>query len=454
MTPTATIAAIATPSGRGGVGVIRLSGNDLAPFIRDICGKNPATLTPRRAVFTTFSDAVGAPIDEGIALYFAAPHSYTGENVLELQGHGGVAVMRALLSRCLELGARLAEPGEFTRRAFMNDKLDLAQAEAVADLIDAATATAARAATRSLSGAFSREINTLAEEMIDVRVHIEASLDFPEEEIDEVVDDATLAQVLRLRDHVAALYDRAQSGAKLREGLTVVLVGSPNVGKSSLLNRLAREDAAIVTPYAGTTRDTIERQISLAGYPLTIIDTAGLRDTQDAVEKIGIERTWAAIERADIAIVLHDCQDTHDTPETQAILARLPSNLPRILVQNKSDLIGDDARAALKNDRDLILISAKTGDGIRELEDAVLNAVHAQPATEDTFLARERHLRAINDALRELNHAVEQIQSPAPAFELVAEQLRRAHDALGAITGKVAPDDLLGEIFSRFCIGK
>ncbi|MDR0247665.1 MAG: tRNA uridine-5-carboxymethylaminomethyl(34) synthesis GTPase MnmE [Burkholderiales bacterium] len=460
LVPTDTIAAIATPLGRGGVGIVRVSGKDLSPLIFGVTGRK--TLPPRQAVFSAFYDAQQRVLDQGLALFFAAPHSYTGEDVLELHGHGGVAVMRALLERCLELGARLAQPGEFTRRAFLNDKLDLAQAEAVADLIDAATGMAARAAARSLSGAFSAEVQQLVDALIETRMHVEASLDFPEEDLDGVLDPQVAARVVALTENVEALIVRARAGALLREGLTVVLIGAPNVGKSSLLNRLAREEAAIVTPIAGTTRDTIERQIALGGIPLTVVDTAGLRDTDDAIEKIGIARAWAAIERADLALFLIDAQHMQETmlPATDAaILARLPETMPRILVCNKSDLLPTspaiaptlaDAIHALQ----VVSISAKTGAGLDALENAVLDAVGVAHLTEDTFLARARHLEALKQARHALRDAARELATSAPALELAAEQLRLAQEALASITGTFSADDLLGVIFSRFCIGK
>jgi tRNA modification GTPase len=461
-----TIAAIATPAGRGGVGIVRISGGDLSSFIKGLCGRE--TLPPRRAVYLSFLDDQHRAMDEGIALYFAAPRSYTGENILELHGHGGVAVTRALLARAIQLGARLARPGELTYRAFLNGKLDLAQAEAVADLIDASTTTAMRAAARSLSGVFSKEVNAIADNMMTARVHIEALLDFPEEELDGVIDESTLQLITTLRQNCDALYRRAQAGAPLREGLTVVLVGKTNVGKSSLLNALAREDAAIVTPVAGTTRDTIERQIAIAGIPLTIVDTAGIRHTEDEVEKIGIDRTWAAIQHADIIFLIQDARDSVNkdsaslTNIDDEVAAKLPHDLPRLTVWNKYDLLDETQKAKVRHrsplapdnpERD-VWISAKTHEGIDDLERAVLDKIHIAPMTEDTFLARERHTEALKIALDELTLAEAEIAQAHPALELIAERLRYAHNALQTITGKVVADDILGEIFSRFCIGK
>ena len=335
--PPPTIAAIATPPGRGGVGIVRVSGADLDALIEGVIGALPA---PRVATVATFRDARGEPLDQGLALYFPAPGSYTGETVLELHGHGGPAVLRLLLARCVELGARLAEPGEFTKRAFLNGKLDLVEAESVADLIDAATATAARAAARSLTGAFSAQVRRLVDAVTELRMYTEATLDFPEEDIEFLRAGDVVAKLAGIRETLALVLARAATGALLREGLTVVLVGRPNVGKSSLLNALAREEAAIVTPVAGTTRDTVERRVEIAGIPLTIVDTAGLRDTVDPVEAIGIERTWAAVERADLVLLLVDARAGADAldAEDQAILARLPPGIARVVVHNKADL--------------------------------------------------------------------------------------------------------------------
>ena len=332
-----TIAAIATPPGRGGVGIVRVSGTGLDPLIEGLVGIVPP---PRVATVATFRDGQGAPLDQGLALYFPAPASYTGETVVELHGHGGPSVLRLVLARCVELGARLAEPGEFTKRAFLNGKLDLAQAESVADLIDAATATAARAAARSLSGVFSAQVHRLVEALTELRMYTEATLDFPEEDIEFLRAGDVVAKLKRHSRELAEVLARAKTGALLREGLTVVLVGRPNVGKSSLLNALAREEAAIVTPVAGTTRDTVERRVEIAGIPLTVVDTAGLRDTEDPVETIGIERTWAAVERADLVLLLVDARADADAldAEDRAILARLPTSIARVVVHNKADL--------------------------------------------------------------------------------------------------------------------
>jgi len=459
--PPPTIAAIATPPGRGGVGIVRVSGADLAELMEGVIGAIPA---PRVATVATFRDARGAPLDQGLALHFPAPGSYTGETVLELHGHGGPAVMRLLLARCVELGARLAEPGEFTKRAFLNGKLDLVEAESVADLIDAATATAARAAARSLTGAFSSQVHRLVDAVIELRMYTEATLDFPEEDIEFLRAGDVVAKLAVIRDTLAQVFARAATGALLREGLTVVLVGRPNVGKSSLLNALAREEAAIVTPVAGTTRDTVERLVEIAGIPLTIVDTAGLRDTADPVEAIGIERTWAAVERADLVLLLVDARAGADAldAEDEAILARLPAGIARVVVHNKADLAHIAPTAALRDNqgaaRRHVWISASlsgnTSAGIELLEREVLHVVGAEVTTEDTFLARERHVLALRSASAHLAAAAELVAQDPPPVEIFAEELREAQAALSAITGEFTADDLLGVIFGRFCIGK
>ena len=369
------IAAIATPPGRGGIGIVRVSGLDVAALIDGIAGR---ALIPREATRVAFRDARGAIIDSGLALYFPRPHSYTGEDVVEWHGHGGPAVMRLLLARCVELGARLAEPGEFTKRAFLNGKLDLVQAEAVADVIEAATATAVRAAARSLSGEFSRDVHALRDALIDLRAYTEATLDFPEEDLDLLREGDVRARLATIRRRLDRMLARARAGAVLREGLTVVLVGAPNVGKSSLLNRLVGEDAAIVTAIPGTTRDTVERNVEIAGIPLTIVDTAGLRETTDAVERLGIERTRNAISRADLALIIVDARD--DDRAGAAVLHEVPTTLPRIIVHNKCDLAGvgprvepgvDGLNASGRTTATAIWLCALTGDGVDALVAAV-----------------------------------------------------------------------------------
>lgn len=450
----ATIAAIATPPGRGGIGIVRVSGRDVRGVIEGVAGRVPP---PREAVLAGFRDGAGAVLDQGLVVYFPAPHSYTGEAVVEFQGHGGPAVLRLVLARCVELGARLAEPGEFTRRAFLNGRLDLAQAESVADLIDAATSTAARAAARSLAGEFSAEVHALVASLTELRAYTEAMLDFPEEEIEFLAAGDVLARLQSLRDQVAGVLARARTGALLRDGLAVVLVGQPNVGKSSLLNRLAREEAAIVTPVPGTTRDTVERRVEIAGIPLTIVDTAGLRETDDEVERIGIERTWAAIARADIALLLVDARAARGGQldgADAALVARLPAGLPRVTVHNKCDLAGVAPHTAAIDGVPHVWLCARDGRGVDALESAVLTLVGADRGTEDTYLARARHVEALRLAAGHLAAAAVQVTQAVPAIDLFAEELRAAQNALAAITGEFTADDLLGEIFGRFCIGK
>lgn len=439
-----TIAAVATPPGRGGIGVVRVSGPGARAIAQGVTGEVPA---PRHATFASFRTAAGALIDQGIALFFAGPHSYTGEDVLELQGHGGPVVMRDLLRRCVELGARIAEPGEFTRRAFLNDRLDLAQAESVADLIDASSSEAARSAARSLAGDFSRRIHALVDGLTELRAYVEACIDFPEEEIDPADRRAQQAKLGQLRVALDHLLEEARQGAVLREGLTVVLVGRPNVGKSSLLNRLAGEDVAIVTPIPGTTRDYVRATIELEGVPVHLIDTAGLRDARDEVERIGIERTWRAVEGAGAALFI----TSPDVPDADATLARrLPANLPRAYLHNKVDISGAQAGLDRRGNEVHIGVSALTGAGIDVLRAWLLDTAGWKPHGEGLFVARERHLLALQAAEQSLLAATHASQ----AFEFMAEELRLGQSELARITGEVTADDLLGEIFSRFCIGK
>jgi tRNA modification GTPase len=477
------IAAIATAPGRGGIGVVRVSGADLSQVITAVCAR---PLAPRQATFTPFVAADGEAIDHGIALHFPAPHSYTGESVLELQGHGGPVVMQLLLARVLEagqgMGLRVAEPGEFTRRAFLNDKLDLAQAEAVADLIDATTEQAARSATRSLSGVFSQAVHALVDGLIHLRMLVEATLDFPEEEIDFLERADALGQLAALRARLAKLLDDARQGALLREGLHVVLAGAPNVGKSSLLNSLAGAEVAIVTPIAGTTRDRIAQPIQIDGVPLVVVDTAGLRETGDEVERIGIERTWQEVERADVIVHLGvagaerpaaqagshagactgdaaSADGTHAQLQARAALAReldadiaarLPRDKPILRVWNKIDLAGVAPHAT----DDAVWLSARTGEGIELLRAALLRLTGWHGAGEGLFIARERHLQALRAAGRHLEAADAHARERAQSLDLFAEELRLAQEQLGTITGQFGADDLLGVIFSRFCIGK
>ncbi len=445
--PPDTIAAIATAPGRGGIGVVRVSGATLAPFARELTGHEPR---PRVAAFTRFRDAEGEAIDEGLVLFFPGPASFTGEDVLELQGHGGPVVMQLLLERCLALGARLAEPGEFTRRAFLNGKLDLAQAESVADLIEASTAAAARSAVRSLSGRFSDEIRRICDALIDLRMLVEATLDFPEEEVEFLERARAVPRLEGIRGELAGVLDRARQGALLRSGMNVVLVGEPNVGKSSLLNQLAGEERAIVTEIAGTTRDALRETIQIEGIPLHIIDTAGLRDTEDMVERLGIERTWREIERADVILRLVDLTREEVTAAATDIEDRLPAGVERITVLNKIDLCARTVGREEAGGRVLLAVSAKSGAGIDLLRSELLRIAGWHTHGEDVILARERHLHALRAAL---GH-VESAGQVTSALELFAEELRLAQESLNEITGEFTADDLLGVIFSRFCIGK
>ncbi len=441
--PSETIAAIATAPGRGGVGVIRISGKKLEMIIAGLTGR---VLLPRHAHFARFRASDGGILDEGLALYFPGPNSFTGEDVLELQGHGGPVVLKMLLARCIELGARHAEPGEFTKRAFLNGKLDLAQAEAVADLIDAQSEAAARSALKSLGGAFSREIHALVDGLVNLRMLVEATLDFPEEDIDFLQAADARGQLNSLQQQLARVLETASQGKLLREGMHVVLIGQPNVGKSSLMNALAGEEVAIVTDIAGTTRDTVRELILLDGVPVHVIDTAGLRETEDVVEKIGIERAWAAIGKADLALLLLDSREGV-TGHDRAILERLPAGLPVLRVFNKIDLTGEVAGVAAEDE---IHVSARTGEGLAILRQRLLQRAGWQGADDSVFIARERHLDAIRRAFGHLETA----EAAYRQIEILAEELRLAQNDLNEITGEFTPDDLLGVIFSRFCIGK
>jgi tRNA modification GTPase len=447
------IVAIATAPGRGAVGMVRVSGKDLSAIIAAVCNK---PLQARHATYLSFLDVTGQAIDKGLAIYFPAPHSYTGEDVLELQAHGGPVVLQLLLARCLQVlpALRVAQPGEFTERAFLNDKIDLAQAEAIADLIDASTETAARSAARSMSGEFSKAVNTLLAQLIHLRMLVEATLDFPEEDIDFLKKADAQGQLERLHATLASVMHKAQQGSILREGITVVIAGQPNAGKSSLLNALAGAELAIVTPVAGTTRDKVSQLIQIDGVPLHVVDTAGLREALDEVERIGIERAWVEIQNADAVLFLHDltrqCAVDYMAADgiIQAALAlKLPPKTPIIDVWNKSD-------AAPPPGGDGVVISAKTGHGLQTLREQLLRAVGWQSAPEGVFMARERHVRALAKVDGQLCRASSQLQLPSPALDLLAEDLRQAQLHLSDITGQFTPDDLLGEIFSKFCIGK
>ncbi|MFT5036377.1 MAG: tRNA modification GTPase [Litorivivens sp.] len=478
------IVAIATAPGRGAIGIVRISGKTLAPIVERLCGRS---LLPRQASYLPFQDAQGHVIDQGLALYFPAPHSFTGEDVLELQAHGGPVVLQLLLARCLEAaaetdetsrqqrlpGLRVAQPGEFSERAFLNDKIDLAQAEAIADLIDASTETAARSAARSLTGEFSNEVQTLLAKLVHLRMLVEATLDFPEEDIDFLKQADASGQLQRLKSTLAGVMQRAAQGAILREGIKVVIAGQPNAGKSSLLNALAGAELAIVTPIAGTTRDKVSQLIQIDGVPLHVVDTAGLRDSHlpgvDEVEKIGIARAWGEIESADAVLFLHDLtrQNTPSEPEVgtayragdaliqQALTAKLPAATPIIDVWNKSDSAPLSVSVdAIASDRAAVVISAKTGAGLDALRQQLLQVVGWQSTPEGVFMARERHVQALHEVTSQLARADEQLSAKQPALDLLAEDLRQAQRALSQITGEFTPDDLLGEIFSKFCIGK
>lgn len=443
---TDTIAAIATASGAGGIGVVRVSGPLVLTIAQGILGRCPP---PRHAAYLDFKDSNQERIDRGIAIFYPNPHSYTGEDVLELQGHGGTALMQLLLARCIALGARQSQPGEFTKRAYLNNKMDLAQAEAVADVINASTAQAAKSAMRSLSGEFSNLIQELLSALIELRMYVEACLDFPEEEIDFITQGRVADKIAHNQTALSAILNSAKQGALLREGIHVVLIGQPNVGKSSLMNALAGEDVSIVTAIAGTTRDTIKSAIQIHGVPLHVVDTAGLRDTEDEVEKFGIARTWRATETANIALLLLD--STRGITETEkSILGRLPREIAKIWVHNKIDVSRETSRVEVMGEHTHIFLSAKTGEGLNLLKEHLLNLVGYQQHGEGAFMARSRHLEALAQVERHLNHAHSQIDSA----ELVAEELRLAQEALSSITGEFTPDDLLGEIFTKFCIGK
>jgi len=459
------IVAIATAPGRGAVGIVRVSGKDIAPVMAALCGK---CLLPRHATYLPFRDAHGGIIDQGLAIHFPAPHSFTGEDVLELQAHGGPVVLQLLLARCLEagrdVGLRVAQPGEFTERAFLNDKIDLAQAEAIADLIDASTETAARSAARSMSGEFSQAVNALLEKLIHLRMLVEATLDFPEEDIDFLQKADARGQLGSLQQTLHVVMQRSGQGAILREGIKVVIAGQPNAGKSSLLNALAGAELAIVTPIAGTTRDKVMQLIQLDGVPLHVVDTAGLRDAGDGlqdideVEKIGIERAWTEIQSADAVLFLHDLSRqsainyiANDVRIAGLLAQKLPPKIPIIDVWNKSDLA--DAPALAKT-TDGIAMSAKTGAGLQDLRQRLLQVVGWQSAPEGVYMARARHVQALQGVDGQLARASAQLGAAQPALDLLAEDLRQAQLHLSEITGQFTSDDLLGEIFSRFCIGK
>ncbi|MDB5948071.1 MAG: tRNA uridine-5-carboxymethylaminomethyl(34) synthesis GTPase MnmE [Ramlibacter sp.] len=455
------IAAIATAPGRGAVGIVRVSGVSVAAVIDAVCGR---PLKPREATYLPFRDADGSAIDQGLAIHFPAPQSYTGEDVLELQAHGGPVVLQLLLARCVQAGAaiglRVAEPGEFTERAFLNDKIDLAQAEAIADLIDASTEAAARSASRSMAGEFSGEIHALRDALIHLRMLVEATLDFPDEEIDFLQQADATGQLGRLQQTLSRVLQRARQGALLREGIKVVIAGQPNAGKSSLLNALAGAELAIVTAVPGTTRDVVSQTIQLEGVPLHVIDTAGLRESEDTVEQIGIARAWGQIEQADAVLFLHDLTRADaadyvagDQRIAQSLAARLPDAVPVIDVWNKLDAAAAPHTPAVAGHESLAL-SAKTGAGLDALRRKLLEVAGWQSSPEGVYMARERHLQALKRVDAHLTEAVAQLGTSAPALDLLAEELRLAQNALNEITGEFNADDLLGVIFSSFCIGK
>ncbi len=445
------IAAIATPPGRGGIGVVRISGKSLTNLAKIILGKFPK---PRSACLSKFLDTNGQVIDQGIALYFPAPNSYTGEDVLELQGHGGPAVMNLLLSQCLSAGARLAQPGEFTLRAYLNNKIDLIQAESVADIIEASTIEAARCAINSLQGRFSSRIEELVSLLITLRMLIEATLDFPEDEIDNLQTIQIKVRLEHIYSQLEQIFNDARQGNLLQEGIKIALVGEPNVGKSSLLNQLVEEEVAIVTEIPGTTRDTIQRTIMISGIPVHIIDTAGLRETNDIVEQKGIERTHAAIKHADMVIWLVDSNQQQICAANQ-VSSHIPTDKPRITVFNKIDLLRQNPKIEHEENNPEIHLSAKTGAGIELLRKKILEIAGWQfnPAGEGLFMARQRHLEALKLAQIHLDIA-RSFTENEDQLELLAEELRLSQCALSSITGQFTADDLLGEIFSHFCIGK
>ncbi|ATM98940.1 MULTISPECIES: tRNA uridine-5-carboxymethylaminomethyl(34) synthesis GTPase MnmE [Proteus] len=454
MHSTDTIVAQATPPGRGGVGILRVSGPKAALVAQTVLGKLPK---PRYADYLPFRNDDNSVLDQGIALFFPNPNSFTGEDVLELQGHGGPVILDLLLKRILQIpGVRIANPGEFSERAFLNDKLDLAQAEAIADLIDASSEQAARSAINSLQGAFSSHINEMVESLTHLRIYVEAAIDFPDEEIDFLSDgiiEGKLNAVIAELDDVRA---QARQGSLLREGMKVVIAGRPNAGKSSLLNALAGREAAIVTDIAGTTRDVLREHIHIDGMPLHIIDTAGLREASDEVERIGIERAWKEIEQADRVLFMVDSTTTDaTTPEDiwPEFMARLPNTLPVTVIRNKSDLTGENVEITAQGNYPMIRLSARDGMGIELLRDHLKEAMGFNSNTEGGFLARRRHLQALNTAAEHLQQGHEQLVY-AKSGELLAEELRLAQQALSEITGEFTSDDLLGRIFSSFCIGK
>jgi len=443
-----TIAAISTAQGIGGIGVVRLSGKDALKIAKKICNID---LTPRKAYTCSFKDKKNTTLDQGIAIHFSSPASFTGEDIVELQGHGGNVVLNLILNACISHGAELAPPGEFTKRAFLNNKIDLSQAESVADLINASTEAAAKSAVNSLRGVFSNKINSLLKNLIELRVFVEACLDFPEEDINFINEGNVNKKLEGLKNSVIAILDAARQGQILRDGVKVVLIGRPNVGKSSLMNLLANESKAIVTEIPGTTRDPIKSDINIKGVPIHLVDTAGLRETDDIVEKLGIEKTWEAIHEADITLILDDVTDASQNFEDK-FKKKLPKG-QSIIIKNKIDLLKQKPSINYENDVPHIFISAKKGDGIQLLEKEILKIVgkdHKVSHKEDIFMARSRHIDALKKVNGAINKAIKNLEAP----ELVAEELMIAQKSLSQITGEFSSDDLLGQIFSQFCIGK
>ena len=443
-----TIAAISTAQGIGGIGVVRLSGKDALKIAKKICNID---LTPRKAYTCSFKDKKNTTLDQGIAIHFSSPASFTGEDIVELQGHGGNVVLNLILNACISHGAELAPPGEFTKRAFLNNKIDLSQAESVADLINASTEAAAKSAINSLRGVFSNKINSLLKNLIELRVFVEACLDFPEEDINFINEGNVNKKLESLKNSVIAILDAARQGQILRDGVKVVLIGQPNVGKSSLMNLLANESKAIVTEIPGTTRDPIKSDINIKGVPIHLVDTAGLRETDDIVEKLGIEKTWEAIHEADITLILDDVTDASQNFEDK-FKKKLPKG-QSIIIKNKIDLLKQKPSINYENDVPHIFISAKKGDGIQLLEKEILKIVgkdHKVSHKEDIFMARSRHIDALKKVNGAINKAIKNLEAP----ELVAEELMIAQKSLSQITGEFSSDDLLGQIFSQFCIGK
>ena len=452
--PTDTICAIATPPGSGGLGIVRLSGPAVAEIARELAGRLPP---PRQAVLADFRDADGEVIDTGIVLYFAGPHSFTGEDVLELQGHGGTFILQRVMQRALELGARPARPGEFSERAFLNDKMDLVQAEAIADLIESGTDAAARAAQRSLQGVFSRQVYSLQEELTALRVFVEAAIDFPDEEIDFLAESDVLDRVAATRDRLAALLREARQGRLLRDGIVLAIVGPPNAGKSSLLNALSGQDSAIVTEIPGTTRDVLRELIDLDGIPVHVADTAGIRETVDIIEAEGVRRARQALETADLVLLVEDAGDQQQEGNQPRI--NLPAGVECLRVGNKIDLLpaGEMERLLRTGGDDRVWISARTGQGLDALRRRIRERVGALGGLDGrlagSFSARQRHVEALRRARGHVE-AGGRVMAETQAGELLAEELRLAQQALGELTGELLPDDLLGEIFSSFCIGK